>query len=397
MLAGILLYQVPSIRSRVLWRYEVWMTRLKNTVDPVVIPTPIPSTPFATFTPVPPTPSLPATERATEPPTPTQVPLPAQVLLTSPTYEVQDINNCGPATLAMTLRMYGWEGNQQDIAGIVKPIKQDRNVNPEELRYYILNEAGWLKAEYRVGGTIDLLKRLLAAGYPVIVEAATPLRPEDSTGAGDDLWSAHYLAVTGYEDSEKSVIVQDPLRGPDRRISYDQLMEDWKPFNYLYMLLYFPGDEAEVQSILGVDWDETLNRQGAMDLANDQIAADPADAFAWFNLGASLTYFERYPEAAQAFDQAFTLGLPQRMTRYQFWAFKAYFEADRTDYLLEITEQTYKPINGYYAEEALLWHGWGLWRKGDIEGAIKDWRKALDVHPGYDDAIYALQFVGAQP
>lgn len=110
-LAGSLLYQVPSIRSRVLWRYEVWMTRLKNTIDPVVIPTPIPSTPFATFTPVPPTPTLPVTEAATEPPTPTQVPLPPQALLKSPTFEKQDWNNCGPAVLAMTLRMYGWEGN----------------------------------------------------------------------------------------------------------------------------------------------------------------------------------------------------------------------------------------------------------------------------------------------
>ncbi len=214
LLSGILLYQIPSIHSRVLWRYEVWTTRLKNTLDPVVIPTPVPSTPFATFTPAPPTPTLPATE----PPTPTAVPLPAQVQLKSPAYEVQDINNCGPAALAMTLRMYGWEGNQQDIANIVKPIKQDRNVNPEELRYYILNEAGWLKAEYRVGGTIDLLKRLLAAGYPVMVEAATPLRPEDSTGSGDDLWSAHYLAVTGYDDDQNMLTVQDPLRGPDRQI-----------------------------------------------------------------------------------------------------------------------------------------------------------------------------------
>jgi tetratricopeptide (TPR) repeat protein len=85
------------------------------------------------------------------------------------------------------------------------------------------------------------------------------------------------------------------------------------------------------------------------------------------------------------------------MTRYQFYPFFAYFNADRIDYLLEITEKTYKPINGYYAEEALLWHGWGLWRQGDIEGAIADWRKALQVHPGYDDAIYALQFVGVQP
>ena len=396
-LLGFILYQIPSIRSRILWRYEVWTTRLKNTFDPVVIPTPIPSTPFATFTPRPPTPTLPATQPAT----PTLIPLPPQVMLTSPTYEKQDINNCGPAVLSMTLRMYGWEGTQVDVANIIKPIKQDRNVNPEELRYYILNEAGWLKAEVRVAGTLDLLKRLLAAGYPVIVEVASKIDQQDANGPNDDLWDAHYLLVNGYDEAEKIFIVQDPQHGPekdaDKKVPYDTLVSDWKPFNYLYMVIYFPQDEAEIQSILGVDWDPDLNRQTAMDIANTDIASNPEDAFAWFNLGASLTYFERYQEAVQAFDQSFTIGLPQRMTRYQFWPFSAYFNADRIDYLLEITEKTYKPINGQYAEEALLWHGWGLYRKGDLEGAIADWRKALAVHPGYDDAIYALQFVGAQP
>jgi tetratricopeptide (TPR) repeat protein len=403
-LSGVLLYQIPSIRSRVLWRYEVWATRFENTINPVVIPTPIPSTPFATFTPLPPTPTLPATE----PPTPTPVPLPPQVFLTSPTYEKQDYNNCGPATLAMTLQMYGWEGNQYDVANIIKPIKQDRNVNPEELRYYILNEAGWLKAEIRVAGDLILLKRLLAANYPVIIEEASKVEPEWANGPNDDLWDAHYLLINGYDDDAGLFIAQDPQlgaeKGADKKIPYDTLMADWKPFNYLYVVIYFPQDEEEIKSILGTDWDPILNRQRAMDLANATITADPQDAFAWFNLGASLTYFasqtndlQRYQEATQAFDQAFTIGLPQRMTRYQFWQFSAYFNAERIDYLLEITEKTYKPINGYYAEEALLWHGWGLWRKGDIEGAIKDWRKALQVHPGYDDAIYALQFVGAQP
>jgi tetratricopeptide (TPR) repeat protein len=163
------------------------------------------------------------------------------------------------------------------------------------------------------------------------------------------------------------------------------------------MIMYFPQDEGEVASILGTNWDANQNRQNAMDIANAAVKADPKDKFAWFNLGSNLVYFERYQEAAQAYDQAFTIGLPQRMTRYQFGPFFAYYNADRIDYLLEITEKTYKPINGYYAEEALLWHGWGLYRKGDVTGAIANWRKALDVHPGYSDALYALNFVGVQP
>ncbi len=386
-LLGVLIYQLPPVKSRVEWRYEVWSTYLKNSIDPVgKMPTPIPSTPFVTFTPLPPT----VTPMATEAPTATPIPLPPQAALPSPKYEQQGINNCGPATLAMTLRMYGWQGDQNDIAKVIKPVPQDRNVNPDELRYYVLNEAGWLRAEVRVAGDLHLLKSLLAANYPVIIEEQSTLLPEDANGPHDDMWDAHYLLITAYDDAAGVFTAQDPLRGPDKKIAYDQLMKDWKPFNYLYMVIYLPQDEAEVQSILGSDWNADQNRQKALQIAQEATSADANDAFAWFDLGSTLTYFERYKEAAEAFDKAFTIGLPQRMTRYQFWPFVAYFNADRIDYLLQVTENTYKPINGEYSEEALLWHGYGLLRQGDNAGALSDWNKALKVHPDYCDAEKAI-------
>ncbi len=390
LLLAVLAYQIPSVKSRVDWRYEVWSTYLRNAIDPIgKMPTPVPSTPFATFTPAPPT-LTPTASTVTAAPTPTPVPLPPQAILPSPQYELQGINNCGPATLTMALRMYGWQGNQEDIAKVIKPVPQDRNVNPDELRYFVLNQAGWLRAEIRVAGDIHLLKSLLAANYPVVIEEASTLLPEDANGPNDDLWDAHYLLVTGYDDGTQMVTAQDPLRGPDKKIAYDKLMSDWKPFNYLYMVLYLPQDEAQVQSILGSDWNADQNRQKALQIAEAATEADANDAFAWFNLGATLTYFERYQEAAAAFDKAFTIGLPQRMTRYQFWPFVAYFNADRIDYLLQLTENTYKVINGNYSEEALLWHGYGLLRQGNNTGAFADWNKALKVHPDYCDAEKAI-------
>jgi hypothetical protein len=90
LLLGAAISQIPSLKSRAGWRYEVWSTYLKNVIDPVGrMPTPVPSTPFATFTPLPPSP----TPLATEPPTPTPVPLPPQAALPSPQYELQGINN----------------------------------------------------------------------------------------------------------------------------------------------------------------------------------------------------------------------------------------------------------------------------------------------------------------
>lgn len=41
---------------------------------------------------------------------------------------------------------------------MIKPITGDRNVNPEELRYYVRTQAGWLNLEYRVNGSIEILK-----------------------------------------------------------------------------------------------------------------------------------------------------------------------------------------------------------------------------------------------
>ena len=388
-----LVYQIPAVQSRLVWRFEVWSTYLHNVVDPVgKMPTPVPSTPFATFTPNPPT----ATPAATQLPTPTLPPIPAQVSLPPPKWVAQLDNNCGPDTLAMVLSMFGWNVDQLDIDKIIKPVVADRNVNPDELQYYVLKYTkGTLGAQYRVAGDLNLIKRLLAANYPVIIEEQSKVDPGWENGPNDDLWDAHYLLITGYDDQSSVVIAQDSNHGPNLKIPYDKLMVDWKPFNYLYMVIYLPKDEDEVKSILGENWDPDQNRQNAMAIAQADVTTNPktdasGDAFGWFNLGSSLVHFGRYNEAAEAFDNAYKIGLPQRMTRYQFFPFFAYFNADRIDYLLTLTENTYKLIPGNYSEEALLWHGYALLRKGDNAGALADWNKALKVHPDYCDAEKAI-------
>lgn len=394
-LLGVALYQIPAVQSRVSWRYEVWSAYLQNTIHPVgTMPPPPASTAQATL---PLLPSLPPPTGTDTPaaapgatPSPTAAPLPSQVSLPSPAYELQGINNCGPATLTMYLRMYGWGGKQNDIAQVIKPIPQDRNVNPDELVYFVRNNAGWLDAEFRVGGDLDLLKSLLAAQFPVMIEEASKLDPKDANGPTDDLWDGHYLLLTGYDDAAGTFTAQDPLRGADQKIPYANLLTHWKAFNYVYILVYTPDAQGQVQAILGSNWNPDQNRQNALASGQAAAAADPKDPFAWFNLGSNLVYFQRYTEAAQAFDQAYAIGLPQRMTRYQFSPFFAYYYTDRIDYLIQLTEFTYKPIPGYYAEEALLWHGYALYRQGNPLGAKADWDKALAVHPNYCDAEYAI-------
>jgi len=393
--AAILLYQIPAINSRLSWRFEVAKTYAKNLINPVGdVPTAIPN-PTKMITPTVAITSTPEIVATSISPTPTFAPLPAQAFLDSPEYEKQTANNCGPAALSMMLHMFGWSGTQKDISDVIKPVNGDRNVNPEEMAFWVRNYAGWLRIEYRVGGDLETLKRLIAAAYPVIVESTTSLNPEDTGWLDDDLWAAHYLLLTGYDDATQTFIAQDTYRGPDKKISYEQLLSEWKPFNYLYMVVYLPQQEEEMKRLLASNWDPDLNRQNALTFTQAATTEDPSDAFAWFNVGSNLVYFERYEEANAAYDKARELGLPQRMFRYQFGPFIANFQSNRTDDLLALTDYALQRTE--MSEETWLWHGWALYRKGDLNGAIKDWRKALAVRPGYEDALYALNFVGSTP
>ena len=400
LIVALLLFQVPAINSRLSWRFEVAKTYVKNVLNPVgSAPTAIPNTPVAVANI--PSPTSPVVTPTLEliatavPPTATLAPPPPQALLASPPYEKQTANNCGPATLSMLLNMVGWSGSQKDISDVIKPVNGDRNVNPEEMAYWVRNFAGWLRIEYRVGGDIPTLKRLISSGYPVIVEGTTSLNPDDTGWPDDDLWAAHYLLLTGYDDATQTFIAQDAYRGPDKTIPYEQLEAEWKPFNYVYMVVYLPEKEPELQTLLGSNWDPDLNRQNALTIAQAATVNDPSDAFAWFNLGSNLVYFDRYFEANDAYDKARELGLPQRMFRYQFGPFIANFQSNRTEDLLALTEYALQRTE--MSEEAWLWHGWGLYRNGDTSGAVEDWRRALSVRPGYEDALYALSFVGATP
>ena len=395
-LLAVLLYWFPPIHSRLSWRFDFAQAYLRGVVNPVEAPpTPLPHpellvTTAPTITPtVPPSPT--PTQVLTPTPLPTPTPIPSTVSLPAPAWEKQDINNCGPAALAMYLRYYGWEGDQFSIADELKPQREDRNVNVEELSYYVRTQAGWLNIQYRVGGDLELLKQLLAAGIPVMIEESFYF--EEPYWPNDDLWAAHYQLITGYDDAAQTFTGQDTFYGADQIIPAEALDQYWQAFNRVYILIYLPSQEETIKAILGENWDPDVNRQNALDAAQAETESDPQNAFAWFNLGSNLTYFERYIEATDAYDEAREIGLPQRMLRYQFGPFIAYFHTGQLDDLLALTQQALDITPN--AEEALLWYGWALYRQGNKNDALASFQQALAENPNYIDAQYALDFVRA--
>jgi tetratricopeptide (TPR) repeat protein len=393
-----LVYQLPPVQRRLAWRVDALMTGLRTSANPVgQLPTPLPvvseqilDTPTPTATAQPTViPLASATPFDTPTPTPSPTPLPGSVRLPSPRWEAQDWNNCGPAALALHLRFFGWEGDQFTISDIIKPIRADRNVNIDELLVYVYTYVPQLGVEYRVGGTIDLIRSYLAAGLPVMIEAGTLL--DEPFWNQDDLWAGHYLLVTGYDDASQTFVVQDTYRSADLKMSYQELDATWQTFNRVYFVL-FPFDQQEmVQRLIGDNLIYRQNRQNALDTAITETRTDPTNPFPWFNKGTNLVYFERYHEAIDAYNTARQLGLPQRMLRYQFGPFLAYFHGGRNDELLALTEYALQVTPN--SEEALLWRGWALYRAGKSKEALEHFYQALEARPGYTDALYAVRFV----
>jgi tetratricopeptide (TPR) repeat protein len=394
LIVGLIIFLLPPVNRRLGWRVEyagIYLRGMINPIPPMATPMTVATLSITETTPTPttsPTGIVSQTAAPTTAPTPTATPIPPQVRLASPAYEREDLNNCGPAALAMNLKVFGWQGDQYTISDEIKPIQGDRNVNVEELQYYVRNFAGYLKTEYRVGGDINLLKRILASGLPVMIEEGYTV--DKNYWPNDDRWAGHYLLINGYNDETQTFLTQDVFVGPNVEVKYSDLDKRWQSFNRVYIMVYPADKEEELKQVLGADWDVDANRKKAQETALAETKSDPGNVYAWFNLGSNLVYFERYDQASLAYDTARKIGFPQRMLRYQFGPFLAYFHSLRTDDLLTLTENSLQRTPN--AEEALLWEGWAQYRLGNKLDALSYFQKALDARPGYADAEYALEY-----
>ncbi len=334
-------------------------------------PTPAPPTTTPLPTPTPdPTPTLEPTPTFTPtplPPTPT--PLPPHVLLEGIRHEYQGWNNCGPVTIGMALNFYGRQETQEVIAPILKPNPDDKNVSPEEMAAYA--ESLGFEVHVGVAGTLELLKALLAAGYPVIAE--TWLEPEPDNGMG------HYRLLIGYDEQERAFIAHDSLYGPFITLPYDEFDRLWQVFNRTYVVVYPPERREPVETILGFRLDEARLWAHALDVARAEVEAEPDNAFAWFNLGSSLLRTGNAADAAQAFDRARAIGWPWRMLWYQFGPMEAYFAVGRYEDVIALTTANLEQAD--VLEESYYWRGRARAALGDVEGAHADYRRALELNP----------------
>jgi tetratricopeptide (TPR) repeat protein len=331
-------------------------------------------------------------------PTATQVPIPAQVRLEGIDHKFQEWNNCGPATLAMTLSYFDLFRTQSQTAAVLKPNPEDRNVSPWEMAAYVNNETD-LTAINRVNGDLYTVRRLLANDIPVILEIGID-PPGEFRWLG---WYGHYLLVVAYDDAAQQFWVYDSWFGTSevplenatsegRVLTYDEVIAYWPHFNRNYIALYRPEQASKVADIIGDEMDDAVMWQHALAEVRAETAVAPDNAFFWFNLGTIYNALGQYEEAATAFDQARAIGLPWRMLWYQFGPYEAYYQVGRYDDVILLADTTLK--DRPYFEESFYYKGLAQAARGDTRSARENLEKAAEFNPNYAPAAIALAEIG---
>jgi tetratricopeptide (TPR) repeat protein len=215
-------------------------------------------------------------------------------------------------------------------------------------------------------------------------------------------WMGHYLTVYGYDDVAQEFISMDTYLGPwdggFHTDSYETMADYWRHFNYTFVLVYPVERETAVAALLATQYtDPRLMWQNAAQMAQTETDARPEDAFAWFNLGTSLTYLgqitdqtEFYENAAAAFDRARTIGLPRRMLWYQFQPYVAYLAVDRYEDVLTLATATEISEGGRNVEETFLYVGHAYLAAGSMSQAKAAYNQAIQLNPNFAAARQAL-------
>jgi tetratricopeptide (TPR) repeat protein len=361
------------------------------THTPTTPPTPSPTPAYLSQPPATPIPSPTAMPSPSPSPTPAYHPALAFVELTGFSHIWQKWNNCGPATLAMDLSYFGRLLPQQDVAAVLKPNRDDKNVNPEEMAEFARSQG--FHTLVRVNGDFDRLRLLLSNGVPVLVETWLEMEPGNGMG--------HYRLLTGYDDASQQwtafdsyvsvgVAADQPYRGI--HLSYEEMGRLWAVFNRTYVLIYNDEMAPRVLSILGEEVDDNIMWQRALRQAQVEVKQRPDNPFAWFNLGTDLVGLGQFEQAGVAYDRARVIGLPWRMLWYQFGPFRAYYESGRYEELIALADATIATAGDI--EEIYYWKGLGLAAQGDTAGARQVWQRAVELNPNYVEAAAALSAIG---
>jgi predicted double-glycine peptidase len=256
-------------------------------------------------------------------------PIPDSKILVSNYHVFQTFNNCGPAALSMALSYYDVNISQQILGQELRPYQNpqgdndDKSVTLEELANYV--QAKGFSAYHRPLGNIEILKKLISAGYPVITR--TWLKANDDIG--------HYRVVKGYDNN---VLIQDDsLQGKNIHYSTKEFNEIWNKFNFEYLVFVHPDKKAEIEQLLGPFVDpEVAWKQAAISSTG-------------LNKSVALFHTRNYRDSVTEFE-LIESSLPMRALWYQIEPIISYYKLGDFDRVFEITDKILNNHNRAFSE-----------------------------------------------
>ncbi|EKD86773.1 MAG: hypothetical protein ACD_37C00150G0001, partial [uncultured bacterium] len=197
----------------------------------------------------------------------------------------------------MALRFYGIEISQAELGQSLRPYQvlggdnDDKSVTLDELAEY--SKQYGLIPYHRPMGNPQVVKQFIANDIPVITRTWT--KPTEDIG--------HYRVIKGYDETAGTFLQDDSLQNKNLTYAYADFNEIWKKFNYEYLVLVPKNKQELAEQILGENKVELTSWQNAVANSKQELAANPNDIYAHFNLSVALYNVGNYEQSVAEFEK----------------------------------------------------------------------------------------------
>lgn len=319
-------------------------------------------------------------------PMPVNLPTPPNAKTILNDYHIfQSFNNCGPASLSMTLSYFDINVSQIELGQQLRPYQvpggdnDDKSVTLAELAKQ--GEEYGLIAYHRPNGNFEIIKKFITLDIPILTRTWT--KPTEDIG--------HFRVIKGYDQTTDEIIQDDSLQGKNLRYKVSDFDLLWKKFNYEYLVLVPKEKVDEAKAIIGENIDEEFAWQEAVKLSKNELSANPDDFYAGFNLSVALFHLKDYGKSIEEFEKIESR-LPFRTLWYQIEPIRSYFEVGNYEKVFQITDKVLNNHNRAFSGLYLL-RGESYLKMNEKEKAKNEFEKAVFYNKNLKEAKMALEKV----
>lgn len=312
----------------------------------------------------------------------TPFPLPDKYYMTQGNFAGQTFNNCGPASLSITLSILGKNVSQSQLASTMRPFNNPQGgVDDKSIfAHEFVSEAKrqGFESLQRPNGTTQMIKQFVSKDIPVVVR--TWLNDAEDIG--------HFRVVTGFDSLNATFTYQDSYYGPNQVQSEKEFNVLWQPFNYGYIIVYPKNKQEIVEQIIGENMDEKTAYKNALKKSEEELKVNSNNPFAYYNLATAHYYLENYDKTIEYFENSLS-GIPPRMLWYQPEPIYAYQKLKQYDTALSLADGILNNGNLAYSELYQI-KGEIYLEQGDTDAAREMFEKAVYYNSSFQSAKDAL-------